>query len=656
MSHFRRSADSTSYSTAITTDTIKKICVQTGFYRNPVCNEKLYLHNKSFDSIDEDAFDPYTNVKVLWLEGNALTTIPCGRNSLPCKVKKAHTELLGTVNGEENKCKERCEEEGQCVVKIPMDISNVRNGTSKRVHLDCYANWVEATCESVHAADNREISGRSESCEEPVEASASVGSAVEEQGSAPCLSARVKEGCKDVFQSLYPTLRQLYLHNNAMKRMPDLSGFQCLDAVNLSNNCLRFVESYCVVFEAEVAKHQRTLAEKAEALISNSKSMQRELSEVSAQGPACGASKSDSRLVAEGEVPEMEKVEESTLVNGVGSVDAAERKSAVKDPSAERSVFVTAAATESTRKDELEVWRELIETYSHFCPHSPYEPPEGTSGSENIPEEFRNPCSTVRTLNLANNYISSVADMVQLLCFKNVSVLDLSNNQLSDGEAVLFVLEKLPRLRALKLSGNPLVRTLPRYRKTVLLRCGGLLHLDDRPVFDNERRLVTAWGRGGDEEEKRERQLIKDEEKEALTRRLEEFRAMISRTARSRTRSGGSDGPMDAGGNRDTNLGVPAQVPVQRNQEENSRIASHLGMHQRDSGNIGGDADNDERTSSDSDVEDHYNEHTRDWLAPAVARGRRTVSQATAAEARVSSYNENKSEDEDDIYVPPSNH
>jgi hypothetical protein len=113
------------------------------------------------------------------------------------------------------------------------------------------------------------------------------------------------------------------------------------------------------------------------------------------------------------------------------------------------------------------------------------------------------------------------------LCFKKLSVLDLSSNKIEDGNALLEILERVGELKSLYLSGNPCVRTIPNYRKTVISRCKKLMHLDDRPVFDDERRLVAAWAKGGNEAEKKERQLMREEEEARHRKRLEDFRAMM---------------------------------------------------------------------------------------------------------------------------------
>jgi dynein assembly factor 1 len=70
--------------------------------------------------------------------------------------------------------------------------------------------------------------------------------------------------------------------------------------------------------------------------------------------------------------------------------------------------------------------------------------------------------------------------------------LDLSHNKIEDPHA-LEVLMSLPNLRVLVLMGNPAVRKIPNYRKTVIASIKTLTYLDDRPIFDSERKLVEAW-------------------------------------------------------------------------------------------------------------------------------------------------------------------
>jgi len=149
-------------------------------------------------------------------------------------------------------------------------------------------------------------------------------------------------------------------------------------------------------------------------------------------------------------------------------------------------------------------------------------------------------CVKLNTLNVSNNKISTLDALEHLKLLKTVRVLDLSNNRIED-PAVLDILAEMPSLTVLYLKGNPVVERIQPYRMTVLSRLPNLLYLDDRPVFPEERRRVTAWASGGYEAERAEHAKIRAEEREAMLEHHRAFDAMI-REAR---RVAGMDVPDD---------------------------------------------------------------------------------------------------------------
>eukprot|EP00669_Euglena_mutabilis_P005532 TRINITY_DN1702_c0_g1_i1.p1 TRINITY_DN1702_c0_g1~~TRINITY_DN1702_c0_g1_i1.p1 ORF type:complete len:293 (+),score=43.98 TRINITY_DN1702_c0_g1_i1:267-1145(+) len=120
-------------------------------------------------------------------------------------------------------------------------------------------------------------------------------------------------------------------------------------------------------------------------------------------------------------------------------------------------------------------------------------------------------CVSLRTLTLKGNKLRDVEDVVHLAECPSITVLDLSENQLQDGSIVDVVLARMPNLAVLKLEGNPCIREIPHYRKTLISKLEKLRYLDDRPVTDDERRTAEAWARGGLAEERREREQIRTE-------------------------------------------------------------------------------------------------------------------------------------------------
>ncbi|ETV91822.1 hypothetical protein H310_13652 [Aphanomyces invadans] len=100
--------------------------------------------------------------------------------------------------------------------------------------------------------------------------------------------------------------------------------------------------------------------------------------------------------------------------------------------------------------------------------------------------------TALTNLSLKGNYLRTAQDIEHVLQIPSLSVLDIQSNRIAD-PAVLDILAQMPNLRVLYLQGNDVVKHIKQYRKTVVARCKNLRYLDDRPVFDDERRRVNAW-------------------------------------------------------------------------------------------------------------------------------------------------------------------
>ncbi|XP_017279450.1 dynein assembly factor 1, axonemal [Kryptolebias marmoratus] len=138
------------------------------------------------------------------------------------------------------------------------------------------------------------------------------------------------------------------------------------------------------------------------------------------------------------------------------------------------------------------------------------------------------------TLQIAHNKLESVGDVEHLRRCQAVSVLDLSHNLLHDPD-ILCVLEAMPELRVLNLTGNEMVRKIPNYRKTVIVRLKQLTFLDGRPVFPKDRACAEAWARGGLEEEYKERERWETRERRKIQDSLDGM-AQIRKKALERRR------------------------------------------------------------------------------------------------------------------------
>lgn len=510
----------------LTTDAIIKECIKQGFYRTPVCNEKLYLHNKGFDSIAPTAFEPYTDVKVLWLEGNGLSTLPCGGDLIQVRPPNRHDPFAEDAGLHDASSEEEEGEENSIE-------ASAHPVAARTVHVDPTAGLLP---ESTGETTSRAVSGKRVLPE----------------------CAEVAAEQRDGFSSLYPTVRQLYLHNNIFRVMPDLSRFQRLDSINLANNFFGSVEPHCPLWAAALERHKKQEKEKEDAAKAAAREAQQRAEAVASSTPPqapIGVSKSRQKekdgaeqrelarppgsedsvasplrnaSMSENVTSEVENSTNAIPVDAAHGAMALSGEAAAEDTSSISTKVLSREEARRQRALALTACQKKADVFTAFCTHNPLDVDDGGKLPEKVPRSQRNPCSSLRTLNLAGNHLETFDDCLPLLCYKALTVLDLSQNNIKDGEALLLILERMPRLRSLKLSGNPLVRTMPRYRKSVIARCKRLLHLDDRPVFDDERRLVTAWATGGEDGEAKERLKIKSEAEAAQKKRLDDFRALIA--------------------------------------------------------------------------------------------------------------------------------
>jgi len=146
----------------------------------------------------------------------------------------------------------------------------------------------------------------------------------------------------------------------------------------------------------------------------------------------------------------------------------------------------------------------------------------------------------LNTLNASGNRLCELEGLEHLRECESIGVLDLSNNKIED-PAVLDILAGMANLKVLQLSGNGCVRKIKHYRKTLISRIKTLTYLDDRPVFEEERRTAEAWAVGGREAEKAERLLIKEEKEAKEKANRDAFREMLEAARRARGDSGEED-------------------------------------------------------------------------------------------------------------------
>lgn len=159
-------------------------------------------------------------------------------------------------------------------------------------------------------------------------------------------------------------------------------------------------------------------------------------------------------------------------------------------------------------------------------------------------------CANLWSLNLSNNFITRISGLAHLkglnslmiaknkighggvddiaeLANMNISSLDLQGNAISDPDVVPEVFMRMADLRVLYLKDNPCTKKIINYRKSTIVYCKNLRYLDDRPVFEDDRRTAEAFNMSGLEGERNERKHIRDEANEKHRRNMEAFSEMI---------------------------------------------------------------------------------------------------------------------------------
>ena len=117
----------------------------------------------------------------------------------------------------------------------------------------------------------------------------------------------------------------------------------------------------------------------------------------------------------------------------------------------------------------------------------------------------------LETFQCAKNKLKSPESIIHLKNCPSITVLDLSHNELEDPEC-LDIIKSMPNLACVYLQGNPVVGKTRYYRKGMVAAIPTLKYLDDRPVFEMERKCAEAFAVDGLEGERNARVQHKEEQ------------------------------------------------------------------------------------------------------------------------------------------------
>jgi len=142
-------------------------------------------------------------------------------------------------------------------------------------------------------------------------------------------------------------------------------------------------------------------------------------------------------------------------------------------------------------------------------------------------------CTKLNTLIISKNKIGfGGLEDLEGLVGSSVCSLDIQDNKIEDPDVLPEVLQQMPDLRVLYLKGNPAAKKIVNYRKTLTANLKELRYIDDRPVFEDDRRCSEAFNRGGIEEERAEKRLIREEKQKKHDDNMKAFQRMIEDSRR----------------------------------------------------------------------------------------------------------------------------
>lgn len=141
----------------------------------------------------------------------------------------------------------------------------------------------------------------------------------------------------------------------------------------------------------------------------------------------------------------------------------------------------------------------------------------------------------LKTLDVSHNLIVDINDCEQVIELPALTNLDIRDNQIDNHRDIVPFFTRMEKLTCLYLAGNPCVRNISHYRRSMTTCMAGLYYLDDKPIFEDERLLAEAFVRGGKEEELKVK--VDLEEKKRIEMALSKQKAMNDPAAKEKRKA-----------------------------------------------------------------------------------------------------------------------
>lgn len=140
----------------------------------------------------------------------------------------------------------------------------------------------------------------------------------------------------------------------------------------------------------------------------------------------------------------------------------------------------------------------------------------------------------LHNLLLSHNKLSTYEDVEHLKDCKGLQSIDLQQNKIDDIR-ILDLFKQIPDLRVIYLQGNPVIKKIKHYRKTITAMLPTLKYLDDRPIFPEDRLRAEAFAKGlaeggvkaGQAAERAEIKRQREEKKRKEDENFQQFEEML---------------------------------------------------------------------------------------------------------------------------------